>query len=237
MKLKTLLVIFLCVVLLNCGSKPDNAQALQAIKQIVQLSDQDIIEIMGISPTETKEEMLVKFKINENQVSSKMRKYDKGWQLDSVQNELGMWIPASTGLSRFDQAKKYEIAKIETMTLATVLEDYVTDHGSFPEAMRPFRAMREDEFFSKIYPLYIKDFPENDPWGGPYFIYLGKACIGTYGIKTAAAYDFIVVSWGKDKKSEDWSYDPTRPEAGLFSENDFDRDIINCNGTFIRVKK
>jgi hypothetical protein len=42
---------------------------------------------------------------------------------------------------------------------------------------------------------------------------------------------------GRDITAEGWAYDPSNPESGLYVINtnaDFNRDLVNWNGTFIR---
>ena len=102
MRIKALIFGMIIVFLLSCSPKLTTENAASIIKNTFQLSDKDKIEILGISK-ESKISMLVKFKINDIQLNSKMRKYDKGWQLEEIQNDLGMWIPASSIANLFDQ--------------------------------------------------------------------------------------------------------------------------------------
>jgi hypothetical protein len=82
-------------------------------------------------------------------------------------------------------------------------------------------------------------FPIRDPWGENYRVFCGTACLGKYGISKAKEDDFLVVSFGRDKAVDyGWEYDPLNEEAGLFavfSLDDFNRDIINYNGSFIQI--
>ncbi|GAG16576.1 unnamed protein product, partial [marine sediment metagenome] len=51
---------------------------------------------------------------------------------------------------------------------------------------------------------------------------------------------FIVVSYGRDGKKEDWKFDPENPEAGLIemkTEDDFNIDIIMWKGYWIRAPR
>ena len=49
--------------------------------------------------------------------------------------------------------------------------------------------------------------------------------------------DFLVASYGRDKTTESWTYNASTPDSGLYSISttaDFDKDVINFNGAFIR---
>jgi hypothetical protein len=86
-------------------------------------------------------------------------------------------------------------------------------------------------------PFYLKVLPTNDQWGNPFEVYTGTNADGVYGVTGSAADDFLVCALGRDKTAEGWTYDQTNPELGLYVINtnaDFERDLINFNGTFIR---
>ena len=73
-----------------------------------------------------------------------------------------------------------------------------------------------------------------------YRVYCGEACNGKYGISGCGPDDFVVVSYGRDGKEEDWLYDFNNPKAGLYevvSLDDFDKDIVMWNGSWIRAPR
>lgn len=234
MRIKALIFGMIIVFLLSCSPKLTTENAASIIKNTFQLSDKDKIEILGISK-ESKISMLVKFKINDIQLNSKMRKYDKGWQLEEIQNDLGMWIPASSIANLFDQTDKVKTALTDINIIAIALTDYITDNGVVPE-----QAGTYDEnslFYKTLCGFYVKDLPMKDPWGHNYYVYCGKAVDGKYGIKGAADDDFLIISYGKDGQQELWVYDASNPEAGLFTDKDYDKDLINLDGSYIRGLK
>jgi hypothetical protein len=47
--------------------------------------------------------------------------------------------------------------------------------------------------------------------------------------------DFVICSYGRDGKKEDWAYDVNNKKAGLFKGDDPDKDIVYYNGEFIRA--
>ena len=123
-------------------------------------------------------------------------------------------------------------------TISTALADYVTDNGVTPEQDGTFE--ENEEFINALSPFYVKRLPILDAWGNPFRVYCGEACNGKYGITGCEADDFVVVSYGRDGKKEDFEFDRTNPEAGLFeieSADDFDKDIIMWNGSWVRAPR
>ena len=52
--------------------------------------------------------------------------------------------------------------------------------------------------------------------------------------------DFIIISYGRDGKKENWKYDSKNLAAGLYevkAEDDFDKDLVMRSGTWIRAPK
>jgi len=97
----------------------------------------------------------------------------------------------------------------------------------------------ESEFYKALASYYLKIVHIKDQWGGNFIVYCGEACEGKYGISYPAEDDFLVCSFGQDKKMEYyWSFDYYDEKAGLFtvySIDDFDKDLVNYNGAWIRV--
>lgn len=123
-------------------------------------------------------------------------------------------------------------------TIATALADYVTDNGVLPEQDGLYD--ENFEFIKALSPYYVRNLPLHDGWGNPYRVYCGEACNGKYGISGCGPDDFVVVSYGRDKKKEDFEFDPIDPGAGLFeieSADDFDKDLIMWNGSWVRAPR
>ncbi len=120
-----------------------------------------------------------------------------------------------------------------------VLSDYVTDYGIAPKQAGQYE--RQSEFEKSLSPFYIKNLPFKDGWGNGFYVYTGLACNGIYdGIKGCTEKDFIVISFGRDGKKENWKYNPKDPEAGIYeltSDKDFDKDFVIWNGKLIRAPK
>lgn len=235
MKTKIFILGLICLFYINCAQKFDEVQAEDIIRKSFELTEKDSVEILGIS-MEAKDVAIVKFNLNEVQISSKMRKYDTGWQLDEIQNELGMWIPAENLTKFFSQPEKQKTAMMDIITISTAVTDFVTDTGTAPKQDGIYAV--DSGFYQSLSPFYVKELPVKDPWGNNYRAYCGLACNGKFGISGAASDDFIIASYGKDGEKEIWEFNVTNPEGGIFvvkDVSDFDKDLIMWNGSWIRV--
>jgi len=128
-------------------------------------------------------------------------------------------------------------------SIATALTNFLTDKGTFEGATGITSAgilTVGGDVATKLSPFYLKVLPTNDQWSTPFEVYTGLAVEGIYQVTGAATDDFIVCSLGRDKGTtpDSWGgYDPTNPESGLYVINksaDFNNDLVNWNGTFIR---
>jgi len=237
MKTKIFILGLICLFYINCAQKFDEVQAGNIIRKSFELTEKDSVEILGIS-MEAKDVAIVKFNLNEVQISSKMRKYDTGWQLDEIQNELGMWIPAENLTKFFSQPEKQKTAMLDIITISTALADFVTDNGTTPKQEGIYS--EGSDFYYSLSPFYIKELPIKDPWGNNYRAYCGLACNGKFGISGAMTDDFIIVSYGKDGEKEIWEFNAASPEAGIFvvkDASDFDKDLVMWNGSWIRAPR
>ena len=117
-------------------------------------------------------------------------------------------------------------------SIATGIADYITDKAL------PFVANGAIDATVKaaLSPLYLKVLPSTDQWGTGFMVYTGTNCT-QYGITGPATDDFLVASYGRGGAIESWTYLPATPDGGLYSisaTTDFDKDLINFNGAFIR---
>jgi len=232
MKTKLFILIFSCLLFFGCAPQLTTQNAAEIIKTAFQLGDADKVEVLGMSK-ESASVLLVKFNKNGVPMNGKMRKYDKGWLLEEVQNEAGAWLPASTFIAQADPAANMKVALADINTIATALADYVTDNAKFPF---PGGAVTKGSaLYDALCPYYAKSLATIDPWGGPYMVYIGKEIDSAeYGFSNSFDIDFLVVCRGQDKTADQWTYDPANPTAGLTSDLDPNKDIINFNGMIIR---
>jgi len=241
MRLKILGFVLVCLLLfVSCGQKLNDTKATDVIKEAFELAEDDVLEILGTS-MESKDIALVKFKINEVRISSKMRKYDKGWQIDLIQDESGKWMPAETIINLIAQQRKNDnqiIAMKDIIIISTAIVDYITDNGITPTQDGIYD--ENSEIHNALVPFYLKSFPSKDPWGNNYLIYCGKAGNGKYGITECVSDDFVVVSYGKDGEKESWEFIAYNPDAGIFvvnTDDDYDKDLVMWNGSWIRAPR
>lgn len=142
------------------------------------------------------------------------------------------------------QKAKQKATMKDIVTIATALTDYITDNSV--AALAPNGAIvAGTEFIKAISPFYLRVFPINDQWGNAYMAYSGEA-VGTkigyeeVGASLTAEDDFLVMSKGRGGEDEGFIYDDTKPDDGLFivsTMGDFDKDLINWNGSWIRAPK
>jgi general secretion pathway protein G len=122
-------------------------------------------------------------------------------------------------------------------SIATALTDFLTDKGTFLNQITSSGDLVVGgDVALALSPFYLKVLPTNDQWSTPFQVYTG-ADATAYGVTDPAADDFLVCSLGRDKGVDTWSYLPDNPESGLYVINtsvDFDNDLVNWNGTFIR---
>jgi hypothetical protein len=147
---------------------------------------------------------------------------------------FGGWIQESTSLNQ-SEAEKIVTAQNEIQSIGIALMDYITDKATAPKQSGTYD--RNSPFYEALCPFYIRSLPMIDPWGNHYLVYCGQEVDGKYGITGSVVDDFMIISYGKSGKIENWMYDSKNPENGLYSEPDPDKNIVYFNGSFIRGPK
>jgi len=131
------------------------------------------------------------------------------------------------------QKAKVRGTQKDISSIATAIAAYITEKAVPPVANGEIDAtLRTD-----LSPMSLKVLPYADQWGQGFMIYTGANCNGQYGITGSGLDDFLVISYGRDKALETWTYDSSMPDFGLYSITviaDFSKDLINLNGAFIR---
>jgi general secretion pathway protein G len=118
-------------------------------------------------------------------------------------------------------------------TLAKAFVNYLTDKVDLPANSGDIGASLK----SALAPTYLKALPLSDQWGTGFKVFTGASCDGQYGLSGSGSEDFLVVSYGRDRAVESWTYAPENPEAGLYSIGsiaDFEKDLVNFIGQMIR---
>ncbi|MGB8952638.1 MAG: type II secretion system protein [Candidatus Aminicenantales bacterium] len=121
-------------------------------------------------------------------------------------------------------------------TIASTLADYISDKATPPANNGAITAAMK----TALSPFYIKVLPSSDQWGNSFMVYTGTDCDGNYGVTGSVDDDYLISSYGRGGVLESWSYDPANPDVGLYTISaaaDFEKDLINCNGSFIRCPR
>ena len=122
-------------------------------------------------------------------------------------------------------------------SIAMALANYLTDKGTFLFASPSGPIAMNSPLAQALSPFYLKVLPTNDQWSTAFRVYVGTDVNSAITVTGSAADDFVVMSLGRGGAPEGWAYDPANGEAGLYVINtslDFERDLINWNGTFVR---
>jgi len=123
-------------------------------------------------------------------------------------------------------------------TITTALADYISDKDVLPKQDGTYD--ENSEFYKALSPFFVKVLPITDAWGNNFRVYCGEACNGKYGISGCGADNFVVVSYGRDGKKEDFKFNSSNPGAGIYyieSVEDFDKDLIMWNGSWVRAPR
>jgi len=142
-------------------------------------------------------------------------------------------------ITAIQKAKQKSTMK-DITTIATGLTDYITDNGTFSSLNHSGEI--DSTLQQALAPFYIKTCPRRDGWGNPYFVYLGTDVGGKYSIPSSqvGSDDFLIYSTGRDSSTDSWSWNSTNPDVGLYTVNsmdDFDNDLVNWSGNWIRAPR
>jgi type II secretion system protein G len=138
------------------------------------------------------------------------------------------------------QKAKVRGTQADLQKIATYLTDYLTDKSNFDAVTQNGDLAPASAFITALSPMYVKVLPINDQWGTPFKVYLGETVNGNYALTGATKDDFLISSWARLGALEGFTYDPTAPEKGLFTISvmlDFEKDIVNYDGSFIRAPR
>jgi len=131
----------------------------------------------------------------------------------------------------------------DIVSIATACADHVTDHGVAPAYDSQSGTLTAaSSFRTDIAPFYIKICPVNDQWGNAFVVYAGTSGSSVGGISTTdlGLDDFIIMSYGRKNADESFTYQSSAPDSGLFTVSgmsDFEKDLINWNGSWIRAPR
>jgi prepilin-type N-terminal cleavage/methylation domain-containing protein len=130
------------------------------------------------------------------------------------------------------QKSKVRSTQKDIQLISTYMLDYITDKSTPPANNGDIGT----ELKTALSPTYTKVLPLSDQWGTGYKVYTGVS-VTVYGITGAGLDDFLIASYGRDRAVESWTYNASLPEGGLYTlagAVDFNRDLVDYNGQFIR---
>jgi type II secretion system protein G len=124
--------------------------------------------------------------------------------------------------------------------IAKSIIDYITDVGFAPE--QSGAVVAGSTFVEELRPFYVKALPLLDQWGTTFFVYCGTAVAsaGLSGITEGGPDDFVIVSYGRDRRQTAFSYDPMDPRTAYFELTalpSFNEDLIIWNGSWVHAPK
>jgi prepilin-type N-terminal cleavage/methylation domain-containing protein len=124
--------------------------------------------------------------------------------------------------------------------IAKAIIDYITDVGYAPEQSGAIVA--GSTFIDELRPFYVKAMPLLDQWGTAFHVYCGTslASSGIGGVTAGGPDDFIIISYGRDRQQNAFTFNPLDPETAYFELTavpSFNQDLILWNGTWIHAPK
>lgn len=124
-------------------------------------------------------------------------------------------------------------------TVANAILDRITDEGAVPEHSGPLAA--GSPLYTTLCPLYLKTIPLADQWGSPFYVYCGAEAVsgaGIEGLRSTGHDDFLLISYGSDRRPTPFTFDPTSPGSVYFAITNlrsFGEDLVIWNGTWIHI--
>lgn len=131
----------------------------------------------------------------------------------------------------------------DMITLAQACQAYAAENDEAPAAGVQEGPLQEGNAFVKaIIKKHMVTCPIEDKWGHPLQVYTGKSVAKYPGFspETVGDSDFLIISMGKEGKPDNFVYNPQDTQAGMYkveTNADFNRNIVNYDGTWIHAPK
>jgi len=141
------------------------------------------------------------------------------------------------------QKSKQKGTMKDIVTIATGAADWITDNGAWSNGSVTHNGnlTANDAFIRALSPFYVKIVPVNDQWGYPFKVYLGtSANRRSIGANNVGTDDFLIESWGRNGTVDSWTYNANTPTNGMYmvdSMDDFNNDLVNWSGSWIRAPR
>lgn len=128
-------------------------------------------------------------------------------------------------------------------TIANACLEYVAENDVAPAAgIQNGPLAANNAFIKTLTEKYLTTCPVNDHWGNPLVVYSGTSVANFSGFSEDMVEegDFLIISFGRYGQPEGFTFDTDNREAGMFkvsTMDDFKKDLINWNGTWIRAPR
>ena len=128
-------------------------------------------------------------------------------------------------------------------TIAKACLEYVAENDVAPAAgIQNGPLSANNAFIKTLTEKYLTTCPVNDHWGNPLAVYSGTSVANFAGFSEDMVEegDFLIISYGRFGQPEGFTFDTDNREAGMFrvsTMDDFKKDLINWNGTWIRAPR
>lgn len=143
-------------------------------------------------------------------------------------------------LNKIQEAKQKGTMR-DILTIAEACIAYIAENDEAPAANIQEGPLTEgNEFIRAITQKHLTTCPVNDRWGNPFIIYSGTSVARYSGFTSSMVGlgDFLIISYGRNGVPEDFSFDPNNRAAGMYKveeQADFEKDLVNWNGSWIRA--
>jgi type II secretion system protein G len=128
-------------------------------------------------------------------------------------------------------------------TIAKACLEYVAENDVAPAAgIQNGPLTTNNAFIKTLTEKYLTTCPVNDHWGNPLVVYSGMSVANFSGFSEDMVEegDFLIISYGRYGQPEGFTFDSDNREAGMFkvsTMDDFKKDLINWNGSWIRAPR
>ena len=141
-------------------------------------------------------------------------------------------------MSAIQKAKQKGTMK-DLNSIAGAVTDYITDNGIAPtgQTWGSFSA----NFISALSGFYLKVMPLRDQWNYPFQALTGPGTpTGYTNVTNSAGDDFVLASFGRNRTSDPFTYQPTSPDTAYFQITgmaSFNQDLVIWNGSWVHAPK
>lgn len=131
----------------------------------------------------------------------------------------------------------------DILTIAQACQAYAAENDEAPAAgVQEGPLQANNAFIKAITKKHLVSCPTEDKWSHPFQVYTGKAVAKYPGFSADSVTDtdFLIISLGRAGKPDNFVYNPDDPESGMYRVDktvDYDKNIINYNGTWIHAPK